>query len=366
MIPDTGDVLARLERSGHNTGNLFIGWSLAAQIDAVFERCPTVERAQQLRSRCDFLVIAAANFVSPHFDMGRMADIVEAADLPCVVAGLGAQAPRMGEKIEAPEGTRRLLRAISERANAIGVRGAYTAEVLSDYGIRNVEITGCPSLYLAAREYRSVGEPEPSKFAVNGSTDVVPHSADPEKMASIEGDLYRQAMDFGADYVLQSERLEVEIMAGGEVETRFQALRARFPKLAHASNDRLARFIREQCKIFFEIDGWTAHMRDKAVSIGSRFHGNVAALHAGTPALFICHDARTTEMCQFAGLPHVAIGEVDDPYLPALAQRIDMAPFQRRLPDLRQAFRRFLKRNGAPSLSPAQVNANRARKDKPR
>jgi len=304
------DPWTRLHHSGANTGNLFIGHSLAKHLDAEFAPCVTVEGAHALRERCDFVAIAAANFISPHFDMGHLADIVEAADLPCVIAGLGAQAPRQGDEIALSEGTQRFLRAVADRCELIGVRGANSAQILFDYGIRNVEVTGCPSIYLAADECKPVSGDELSALAINGSCDVVAHSLNVSRLSDVEGELYRQAMDFGADYVLQSDLLQIEIKFGGETTERLEAMKRRLPKLAHVPSDRLERFIRENCKIFFDVSAWTSYLAGRAASIGSRFHGNMAALHAGTPALFICHDARTSELCQFARLPHLSLSEV--------------------------------------------------------
>lgn len=345
---DDNDLLGKLQASGGNSGNLLIGYALKRHLDADFHACNSAEAARSLRRFCDFVAIAAANFVSPHFDMSELAEIVEAADLPCVIVGLGAQAPRQGQEVAIPDGTLRFLRAVAERAHSIGVRGANTAQILFDYDIRNVEVVGCPSLYLAAEGFRSAADADLCAFAINGSCDVVPHSVDPDRMTRWEGQLYRQAMECGAEYVLQSDRLQIEVKSGEAAPARLAAMRARFPDLWDVPDEQFLDFIANRCRIFFDVPTWVDYLGGKAVSIGSRFHGNVAALMAGVPVLFICHDARTIEMCQFARVPHLTVAEVEDCGLAALARSIDMGPFQRRLPKLRANFLRFLERNEAP------------------
>ncbi|MGB5762637.1 MAG: hypothetical protein WBM58_08830, partial [Sedimenticolaceae bacterium] len=40
-------------------------------------------------------------------------------------------------------------------------------------------------------------------------------------------------------------------------------------------------------------------------TLGTRLHGVIASLLAGTPAVLISHDSRTEEMAAFAGIPSV-------------------------------------------------------------
>ena len=42
--------------------------------------------------------------------------------------------------------TLKLLKEIEERC-VIGVRGYYTAEILNKYGIKNLQVIGCPSMF---------------------------------------------------------------------------------------------------------------------------------------------------------------------------------------------------------------------------
>lgn len=341
-------VIERFRSSGNNFGNLFIGAGMTRLIDADFEAIGSKANAPRMRERVDFVAIAAANFLSPQFDLGFLADIIEALDLPCVMMGLGAQAPRVGDKVDIPAGTRRMLDVVSAHCHSIGVRGANTAQVMSDLGFKNAEVLGCPSLYCIGSEFREPDLSDLSRFMINGSYNVAGHSMNPALMREVESALYRQALDEGADYILQNEYAELEVLNGEEPLPRLRAIKHVVPTLQDVSDEALLSFVRERCKTFSNTVEWVDYARSRAVSVGTRFHGNVAALQAGTPAFFICHDARTTEMCEFAALPHASIYEVEDRSFRALAAKIDLAPFQRRQSAMHAGLSDFLQRNGVP------------------
>ena len=70
---------------------------------------------------------------------------------------------------------------MAERTRVIGVRGAYTAFVLDDLGVTNVEVTGCPSFYAtrsAPLRVRKKRFADVRRIAVNGTSNVVGHSFD--------------------------------------------------------------------------------------------------------------------------------------------------------------------------------------------
>src|SRR6185436_7509546 len=66
--------------------------------------------------------------------------------IPVIAFGIGAQAPARGP-LRLSDQTKAEERAMSERCTTMGVRGAYTADVLWGLGVKNVRIIGCPTLY---------------------------------------------------------------------------------------------------------------------------------------------------------------------------------------------------------------------------
>ena len=66
------------------------------------------------------------------------------------------------------------------------------------------------------------------------------------------------------------------------------------------------RFYREnRVKFFISADAWIKDMRHIDLSIGTRLHGNIAAILGGAPALFIPVDSRMRELVEYHGFPQV-------------------------------------------------------------
>ena len=57
------------------------------------------------------------------------------------------------------------------------------------------------------------------------------------------------------------------------------------------------------------VPSWLEHLAGFDFSYGTRIHGNIAAILAGTPAYVLAHDSRTAELADFHAIPHRTIGK---------------------------------------------------------
>lgn len=308
----------------------------------------------------DLIAIPAANFIFRGFDFGMFASFIERTRLPCLMVGLGAQAPSArSADLEVPEGTRRFLKVVSERARRIGVRGAFSAEVCAALGVNNVQITGCPSLYRTRRPTASIAQrpwSEDFRLSFNGSHTVVGHASDPEAAKRVERQILDEAVTRDAPYVLQNETPEIAIVDGGQNERGvYEEALAPVLRRFGSSLDPAAYydFLRKNGRAFFDLESWDAFIRERDFSIGSRFHGNVIALTNGVPALVLVHDSRTTEMCEFARIPHLPIGAIQNLDLRNAYEGMDLGAYEQRYAELYRDYVAFLDANGvAHRLSP--------------
>ena len=55
---------------------------------------------------------------------------------------------------------------------------------------------------------------------------------------------------------------------------------------------------------------WMDYLRGTDFTFGTRIHGNIAALLAGTPAYVLAHDTRTLELARYFEIPNRLISEV--------------------------------------------------------
>ncbi|TPM32637.1 polysaccharide pyruvyl transferase family protein [Mesorhizobium sp. B2-3-5] len=342
----------KFEVVGYNTGNLLIGQSL-------FEELRFEEFGQglgysphQVNERFDIIAISAANFIYKDFDLSYLADFIEPTKLPCVVAGLGAQAPAIGHKVtDIPEGSKRFLHIISERSKTVGVRGHFTAEVMNDFGIKNVTEVGCPSLFRKLRRDLRIKRPRKGaklKIAVNGSRNVFLHSGDPESARRVEADLLKMSIDNHYPYVLQNEEPEMRMLLSGDgQEIDFENARAVLEQMNMDVDPTVyVRHIKEKAKFFFDLAEWDRYISKVDYSVGTRFHGNLIALTNGIPATIISHDSRTTEMAELMSIPHVPVGKVGQLDVHQLARVGDYDGFQRKYTVLYDRFAQFLSANG--------------------
>lgn len=302
------------EATGRNTGNLLIGNGIVSQLE-----CDRLEPYRYsmdpayIEENFDQVVIAAANFLYPGFDLSPLSAALDSIRLPAFMVGLGAQLPSAADDLHAiPEGTWRLVQIVSERSKSIGVRGYFTADQLRKNGISNVRVTGCPSLYTSLRpstRLRRVQDVS-GRTVFNGSRNVVGHSVDKESAVRVERELLRHALHARAPFVLQNEQPEMQLATGASFEEHEETLRA-LGVFFRTPPEELAAYYRECGKVFFSIAEWFDWIRDYDFSIGTRFHGNVAALLNGVPAVVLVHDSRTRELCEFTGIPHVFVQDVD-------------------------------------------------------
>jgi hypothetical protein len=361
-VPDVTSLAQGLEATGANTGNLFIGHGLFHGVDCAhkaFHPGFGVIPPERLHEHFDMLFIPASNFVGNGVDLTVHADYFARTRLPIFCFGLGSQL-RPGEAPALKPGTERLLRLLGERGGSIGVRGAFTAQVLWDMGIRNTSIVGCPSLLalsVAAAERLATARPSLDKVALNLSNNVRRHALHPEAMRASENGLLQRLIGENAFYILQNERPEMDLLNALAVKDAARATAA-VQQIADlfdisASRDDLRAFLERRIRIFFSVDDWVGCMATMSVAIGSRFHGNIAALLAGTPALCLVHDMRTRELCELLRVPHVILDR------PAPAEEIleqalglDYGPFLAQRPRLATEWRLFLARNG---LAPAEA-----------
>jgi hypothetical protein len=343
------DPISKLAKTGGNTGNQLIAHGLLSQI--AYENVAWDYRIdpREVHERFDIFAIAAANFLFPKFDFGGMADYIERADLPVAIVGLGAQSNNYDPNIELMPGTEKFVKVIAERAVSIGVRGPYTLEVLARRGVHNVTVTGCPSYYMSGAKgphiaTRPVGELK--RISINASRDVIGHSFDKEKMHRAVLDIYKIGVKWSADFIAQSEHAEIRIAdrpTENGVDESLNAVCAFMKDVV--SEDKVRAWAKAHMRVFFDVDDWLRAIEGYDFVFGTRFHGCIIALQRGVPAVVICHDTRTEDMCRFLGLPYVSIIEWADIDLGRLYELIDPASLQRRYAELYPKYVEFLRVN---------------------
>lgn len=295
--------------SGANTGNFAFVHALWSHLSPHVEIFPWEASPDVIRERCDIVVMACANQLGPHSDLGRLAEMFERTRLPILAIGLGAQAKEIGGAVELTAGTRRWLDVMAaqapSRAPNIGVRGEFSRAQLELCGLgERAEITGCPSHFinpdpsLPARLEERYRRPLVERVAVPAGLHLW------VKLGPLERALADIVEATSGLYVTQSE-LDMIRIARGEwdaIEPEvFEALRAYIrPGL---SDDAFRLWCKRHAACFTDATSWMESMRNFDFVAGPRFHGVMLAMQAGTPGGVIAHDSRTLEMCETMAIP---------------------------------------------------------------
>jgi polysaccharide pyruvyl transferase WcaK-like protein len=112
-------------------------------------------------------------------------------------------------------------------------------------------------------------------------------------------------------------------------------------------NKNLEEYFKKNSRVFFDVQEWLGFMKAFDFSIGNRFHGNVAAMNAGIPALMVTCDSRTTELSEFFRLPHISAKDFNKNYMISYyAESADYTEFKKQYPQKLQNYVEFCGKNG--------------------
>ncbi|QND44984.1 polysaccharide pyruvyl transferase family protein (plasmid) [Rhizobium lusitanum] len=257
----------------------------------------------------DCIVLAAANWLDSTTDFSALYERLRKTNKPIVIVGLGAQSSLNSEIPILKEGTVNLLKLIAERSALVSVRGEFSATVLEKYGIRNIAVTGCPSLLLSGSEAPVL---RPFKRELGGQIVIGATRHGFESTDLLQLHLYRQALKFGLDQILQSELADMYFSLGRlnnrDILTRSSTV---VRALYGDSERRVAQYLSQKAHVFFDVSEWLAFMSTRSMYVGTRLHGAVASLLAGAPATLIVHDSRTLESARVLNIPFVRGDEID-------------------------------------------------------
>ncbi|WP_369835131.1 polysaccharide pyruvyl transferase family protein [Donghicola sp. XS_ASV15] len=266
----------------------------------------------------DCIVLAAANWLSQDSEWRpALVDWLDRTNLPIIALGLGAQADMNGRIPSLRPSTRKLVSILAERSPAIAARGTFSCEVLAHYGAKNAVPTGCPSLLLnRAKRFNFDQRSGPS---ILKSSDIAVHGTRHHYKNATEfhAKFYDVAMSREYDVVLQSELADMYFALG--VKNRdFDDLKAKecLEKTYGSKYELIQRYLKDHGKVFFSVGEWLRFCSTKEFVFGTRIHGTIASLLAGTPGALIAHDSRTKELGEAMGIFFVEARDFDAENMP--------------------------------------------------
>jgi hypothetical protein len=286
----------------------------------------------------DVVVLPLANAFRLSFEgaLKRLTRTIEKLTVPVVVVGVGAQCGISydSSRLAPMEPTvRRFMAAVLDRSASVGVRGECTADYLRSLGYRDVEVIGCPSMFHHLDRFPEIRRVERIERGSRLALNVSPYL--PRMGPVVQHHLERYP---DLQYTVQ----DIETL--GLLLFR-QPMAATDPTIPTHVDHPL--FRENRMRLFLDPRPWYDHLAERDFSFGSRIHGNIASLLAGTPAYVLAHDSRTLELVRHFEIPHRLLRDVDGST--DAAELYDEADYSALLSghaERWRAFAGFLERNG--------------------
>ena len=253
--------------------------------------------ADLINERYDAYVIPLANAFRNSYEpaLAKMTQLVRRLRIPVVVLGVGAQGTVDYDfsAIKPIERTvRAFMGAVLDRSPSVGVRGEATLAYLNALGFRDVDVVGCPSMFMwgdALRvERKAPALDERSRVVIT----ISPYRTAMGRIALRTLARYPRLVYVAQD--LDTLRLLVD----------GTPLRNGTPDAALPLHPQHPYFRERRTRFYIEPWSWIDDLRRADFVFGTRIHGGIAALLAGTPATVLAHDSRTLELARYFAIPH--------------------------------------------------------------
>jgi len=299
-----------------------------------------------INENCDYAFLRGSNYFHsamkwPDYTLSALKKI----KVPIVPMGIGFQCaekkmPNLSEE------TKEVLNILSHSCNEIGVRGSFSAECLSELGIKNVAIIGCPSMYRKMTPKIKVDSGRPvSKIAFTLRREVSRHySEDISRYLSVQKALIEQSLDMYETTVVCQGEVEEKIIFYNRPELEGASTRIKndFPM-----SESLFSQYKKKLKFFDEIPEYENFMISNDLTIGFRLHGNAMPLANGKNTVYITYDSRTREFVDTYKIPHYDIADPDFPTIKQIVENpFDFTDFEKNYEKMYSVFSEFLNCNG--------------------
>ncbi len=326
--PDRFDDDQMLQALGANSGNLMFQYAASLMVDAPVthigvSETPYSDVPAMQATRKTF--VPAANHLRDNSNWKGLNNFLSSINKPLIVLGLGAQSPKIGgetETLEALRGNAEVMRMIDifrERAEFVTVRGDYTRTICAELGLEDVHVLGCPSAMInpdpalgrgMETRLRIATTSDAPRIAVTAAAPFEIREDVPKR--DLERRLFAWVMDGDGLYVQQSGGRDAMRATNGRWYEMDRNARASITAVMAPDREPIDiwAYMAKGGRFYTSALEWRDDMRDIDVCLGTRLHGNMAAIAGGTPGVIIAHDSRTGELGQTMHLPRLDMADV--------------------------------------------------------
>ncbi|MDT0530842.1 polysaccharide pyruvyl transferase family protein [Micromonospora sp. DSM 115977] len=294
---------------GENNGNLVFSHAAHKLLRTATAEIASTEfkvnprDADMINERYDVYVVPLANAFRRSYAhrVEAMTKLIERLRIPVVVLGVGVQTDVHGDREylrPIDDVVTRFVRAVLDRSPSIGVRGEITEGYLRTLGFSAVDVIGCPSMFLHADnlrvEKRKTALAPDDRLALT----VSPYVKSMAKIITRHHERYPNLR-----YLPQDLKTLGTLLYGDAPEDRGKS--SAIP--IHTSHPL---FTEDKVRMFVDPWTWMDYLSGFDFAFGTRIHGTITALVAGTPGYLFAHDSRTLELARYFDIPHRVMKDV--------------------------------------------------------
>ena len=305
--------------------------------DIVFDIYDKVRLSNYANDKYNAAIMVTANLFGVHAirALEYYSNLFQQIKVPVYVIGCGIQCGSYQDMDFLIKNTqayvRRFCEAVYCSGGELALRGYFTKEYLDKIMPNTAQVLGCPSMYMKGRglhiSEKTVNRWEDFsnlRIAVNGHYGM--HS------------IIEKILDQFPKAVFMDQGQFARLLYGSDIETECKnglCLKYSYNTLKYITEGRI--------KVLYDVPVWLNYLKKFDVAIGSRIHGNLAAILAGVPAFVIWHDARTHELADFFNIPCANIEEGLN--VQEIIRRIDYTQFNKTFAAKFDLFQTFLQKH---------------------
>ena len=313
---DPFTVLAH-NKIGNNIGNMLFPYSIArtvmtkdTELETFIPERVKKEKFREYNQTADLCILPFANAFRVSFidNLKKTTKFVKHMKKPCVVVGVGMQ-QSLQQNSFSPEldmAVSEFMNAVLEKSALVGVRGEITGAYLKRLGYQeeiHYTVIGCPSMFLygdTLPEMKVNGLQEASSVCLNSKITL------PQKFHDFMHQTSQEYKNY--HYIPQVIEEIFRMYAGMPYPEHFvEEIPKYFPmKFSNPI------YKKKKGLTFVNAHSWLEFLGEQDFSIGSRIHGNIAAILAGIPSFVIVSDKRILELVEYHQIPHMMLQDLGD------------------------------------------------------
>lgn len=308
------------------------------------------EDIERFNSEYDYAFLRGSNYIHENMDW-RLADkVLSKLNIPVIAFAVGAQSPGP-KRIELPDASVRVWKMFADHAASIGVRGTFSAEVLNDIGITNIDVIGCPSLFRCNDPFlkirpRPIDEVRRVAFSLRREVSAF-YASDMARYLRIQKQTIKQ-LDKRFDLTLTTHGEPAEkafFYKDNELMERYHTQLVN-NKWFDLEDKQMEVIYQNQLYYNMRVEDFDDFIKTQDLAMGFRVHCNLPAVANGVPAWVVDYDTRSRELADTFKLPVLTLDDLEHDALDNMYSPSLWDSFNAHYPEAYRRMAAFLDKNG--------------------